>query len=95
MKGSANGTVSDEIEIAQNFPGATVDLEAVASVDSGQYTIEFLDDSGYSVLGLDAVPGAPSRGTVTVVLNDDGAVPYALTASDAEGVQIVISFKIQ
>jgi FlaG/FlaF family flagellin (archaellin) len=95
IKGSADGTSTGEIEIAQNFPGAWVDLEVAASVDSGQYTIEFLNDAGYSVLSLDVKSGDPARESVPVTLDDDGAVPYTLTASDAEGIHLVVSFKIR
>lgn len=95
IKGSADGTSTGEIEIAQNFPEAWVDLEVAASVESGQYTIEFLNDAGYSVLSLDVKSGEPVRESVPVTLDDDGAVPYTLTASDAEGIHLVVSFKIR
>ena len=95
IKGSANGTVTDEVEIARNFPGATVDMDVAAGVQSGTYTVEFLDDSGSAVLSLDVRAGDPSTGSATVTLNDDGAVPYTVTASDAEGILLVISFKIR
>jgi hypothetical protein len=95
IKGSADGTSTGEIEIAQNFPGAWVDLEIAAGVESGQYTIEFLNDAGASVLSLDVESGEPVRESVPVMLDDGGAVPYTLTASDAEGIQLVISFTIR
>lgn len=95
IKGNADGTVTNEIEIAENFPGTTVDLEVAAGVESGSYTVELLDDFGSTVFSLDVDPGDPTRGSITTTLNDDGAVAYKLTASDAEEILLVISFKIR
>jgi hypothetical protein len=95
IKGSADGTVTSDFEIAENFPGSTVDLEVAAGVKSGSYTVELLDDFGSTVFSLDVDPGDPTRGSVTTTLNDDGAVAYKLTASDAEEILLVINYKIQ
>jgi hypothetical protein len=95
IKGSASGTVTGEIEIAENLPGATVDMEVAGGVQAGSYTVEFLDEFGSTVHSLDVQPGDPSRGSVAVTLNDDGAVPYRVTASEAEGILLVVSYKIR
>jgi hypothetical protein len=95
IKGDASGAVTDEFEVAENFPGATVDLEVAASVKEGSYTVEFLDADGSVVLSLDVKPGEPSRGGGAVTLNDAGEVEYTITAGEAEGILLAITYEIR
>jgi hypothetical protein len=95
ITGDANGTVTDETEIDEDFPGATVDIEVAAGVLEGSYTVDFLDDDGSVVFSLDVKPGALAKGSGTVTLNDEGEVEYALDASDAKGVKLVIDYDLR
>jgi hypothetical protein len=94
IKGDASGTVTNEVEIAENFPGATVDLEVAAGVKEGSYTVEFLDVDGSVVLSLDVRPGELSRGSGTVTLNDEGEVEYKIAASDAKDILLAIDYDL-
>jgi len=95
ITGDANGTVTDETEVDDDFPGATVDIEVEAGVKEGSYTLDFLDDDGSVVFSLDVKPGELARGSGTVTLNDEGEVAYDLDASDAKGVKIIIDYELR
>lgn len=95
ITGDVSGTVTDETEIDDDFPGATVDIEVEAGVKEGSYTVDFLDDDGSVVLSLDVKPGELAKGSGSVTLNDEGEIEYELDASDAKGVKIVIDYEMR
>lgn len=94
ITGDADGSVSDETEVDEDFAGATVDIEVTAGVQEGSYTIDFLDD-GNVAFSLDVKPGEPVVGSGTVTLNDVGEIEYEIDASDAKGLKLVIDYEMR
>ena len=92
VTGDANGSVANQTEVDEDFPGATVDIEVAAGVLEGSYTIDFLDD-GDVAFSLNVKPGEPVKGSGTVTLNDEGEIEYELEASDAKGIKLVIDYE--
>jgi hypothetical protein len=92
VTGDANGSVSNQAGVDEDFPGATVDIEVTAGVLEGSYKIDFLDGSDV-VFSLDVKPGELAKGSGTVTLNDEGEIEYELDASDAKGIKIVIDYE--
>lgn len=92
ITGDANGSVSSQTEVDEDFPDATVDIEVTAGVLEGSYTIDFLDGSDV-VFSLDVKPGELAEGSGAVTLNDEGEIEYKLDASDAKGIKIVIDYE--
>lgn len=95
ITGDANGTVTDETEIDDDFPAATVDLKVTAGVQEGSYKVDFLDDDGSVVFSLDVRLGELAKGGGTVTLNDEGEVEYEITASDAKGIKLIIDYELR
>lgn len=95
ITGDASGIVTDETEIDDDFPGATVDIEVAAGVKEGSYTVDFLDDYGSVVFSLDVKPGELAKGSGSVTLNDEGEVEYEIDASDAKGIKIIIDYELR
>lgn len=92
ITGDASGSVSSQIEVDEDFPGATVDIEVTVGVLEGSYKVDFLDGSDV-VFSLNVKPGELAKGSGTVTLNDEGEIEYELDASDAKGIKIVIDYE--
>lgn len=94
VRGSASGSVTYEVEIDEDYDGATVYLNVTAGVQGGAYTVEFLDDDGSVVFSLDVKPGELATGSGDVTTDDEGNVRCKVTASDAKEVEIIIDYEL-
>lgn len=61
----------------------------------GSYTVDFLNGDGSVAFSLNVKSGAVAKGSDAVTLNGDGEISYKITASDAEGVKLIIDCKLR
>ena len=93
--GSADGSITKELEIALDYGDAIVDVEVTLAVDKGSYRMEFLGEDQEVTLTLEASNGEQASGTGYVVTDTFGEAQFRVTAEEAEGVSYHINYRVR
>ena len=89
----ADGTTQREITVGQ--PAIPVQIEASASVEWGELTLEFLSPDGSPALLVEARYGRAAEGIGSLTTDDNGQVRYRVVTREARGGTYLIQYRLQ